>query len=160
MPDLVRGAAAGTETVVRNPGSTRPWQHVLEPLAGYLLLGQRLHGGETALARAWNFGPAVEGVLTVEEVVRVVARTWPAVRHRVERPAHAPHEAGLLTLDCSLARSLLGWRPIWDGAPAFEHTARWYQRYIERGEVCSAPQLADYVREAQRLGAVWAEAGQ
>ena len=70
---------------------------------------------------------------------------WPAVRYRVERPEKAPHEAGLLMLDCSAARSLLGWRPVWDGEPCFARTAAWYQAHQERGEVITRQQLADYV---------------
>jgi CDP-glucose 4,6-dehydratase len=155
VPDLMRGAAAGAEAVVRNPDATRPWEHVLEPLSGYLLLGQRLWEGRREAAQAWNFGPARGGVLTVGEVVRELSKAWPALRHRVERPEHAPHEAGMLTLDCSLARSLLHWQPVWDGAPCFRQTAHWYRVFYEDGRVDSRAQLQDYVREAHALGCVW-----
>jgi CDP-glucose 4,6-dehydratase len=155
VPDLMRGAAAGVEAVVRNPESTRPWQHVLEPLAGYLLLGQRLWQGRTACAHAWNFGPADEGFLTVEQVVRALVAAWPALRYRVERPAQAPHEAAMLRLDCSLARAALSWRPVWDGAPAFHRTAEWYRARAERDELLSRPQLAAYVEQAITAGLVW-----
>ncbi len=159
VPDLMRGTAAAVESILRNPGSTRPWQHVLEPLAGYLLLGQRLWEGDAALARAWNFGPAAEGVLSVESVVKTLQQAWPALRYRVERPAEAPHEATLLTLDCSLARSVLRWQPIWDGAPCFLRTAEWYRAYQERRELLSRAQLGAYVDEGARRGACWATAG-
>jgi CDP-glucose 4,6-dehydratase len=155
VPDLMRGAAADAETILRNPGSTRPWQHVLEPLGGYLLLAQGLWEGRTDLARAWNFGPAAEGVLDVEQVGRTLQQAWPALRYRVERSPHAPHEATQLTLDCSLARSLLRWQPIWDGAPCFLRTAEWYRAYQERGELLTSVQLADYLREAARRGLCW-----
>jgi CDP-glucose 4,6-dehydratase len=158
VPDLMRGAAQGVEAIVRNPDSTRPWQHVLEPLSGYLLLGQRLLEGRVELARAFNFGPAQEGLLSVEQVARGLAAEWPAVRHRVERPEHAPHEAGMLALDCTLARSLLGWRPVWDGAPSLAHTAAWYRAHAERGEVISRKQLAAYVDAARALRLGWTEA--
>jgi len=158
VPDLMRAAATGVEAVVRNPGATRPWQHVLEPLSGYLLLGQRLWEGRTDLARAFNFGPAVEGVLSVEALVQAIAGTWPALRYRVEPPADAPHEAGMLTLDCSLARSALDWRPVWDGAPSFMYTAAWYQAFQERGEVISRQQLAAYVAQARAHGLTWTKA--
>lgn len=155
VPDVMRASAAGVETVIRSPHATRPWEHVLEPLSGYLLLGQRLWEGRADLAQAWNFGPAADGVLAVEEVVRELSKAWPAVRHRVERPEHAPHEAGSLTLDCALARSLLRWRPVWDGAPCFRHTAEWYRAYYESGEVRSREQLAKYVRQARELQLTW-----
>jgi CDP-glucose 4,6-dehydratase len=157
VPDLMRAAAAGREAVLRNPDSTRPWQHVLEPLAGYLLLGQRLWQGRAELACAWNFGPDADGVLTVAEVARALAAAWPALRHRVERPADAPHEAGLLTLDCARARALLCWRPIWDGAPGFAYTADWHRAHQERGELISRMQLAQYVARAHELGAIWTQ---
>jgi CDP-glucose 4,6-dehydratase len=159
VPDLMRGAAARAETILRNPGSTRPWQHVLEPLAGYLLLGQRLWEGATDLARPWNFGPAAEGVLSVEEVGRTLQQAWPALRYRVERPVGAVHEATLLTLDCALARSVLRWQPLWDGAPGLLRTAQWYRAHQERGELLSRWQLAEYVREAAARGACWASGG-
>jgi CDP-glucose 4,6-dehydratase len=157
VPDLMRGAAAGVETVVRNPASTRPWQHVLEPLAGYLLLGQRLWQGRTACAQAWNFGPAEEGVRTVEEVARALVEAWPALRYRIERPDEAPHEARLLRLDCSLARQELRWRPVWDGAPSFHRTADWYRTHAERGEALSREQLGAYVVQARAQGLIWTE---
>jgi CDP-glucose 4,6-dehydratase len=155
IPDLMRGAAAGEEAVLRNPKSTRPWQHVLEPLAGYLMLAQRLWQGRSELARAWNFGPTADGVMTVEEVVRRLGQAWPAVRYRVEPPAHAPHEAGQLTLECALARSVLGWRPLWDGGPCFERTVEWYREHQEHGAIISQRQLSTYVAEARLGQALW-----
>jgi CDP-glucose 4,6-dehydratase len=156
IPDLVRGVSAGEEAVLRNPESTRPWEHVLEPLAGYLLLGQRLWQGRAELARAWNFGPSMDGVLTVEQVVHRMSQVWPALRYRVERPERAPHEAGQLALDCSLARSLLRWRPLWDGDACFVRTCEWYREHHERGAVISLKQLSSYLTEGRLMGAVWA----
>lgn len=155
VPDLMRGVAAGEEAILRNPGSTRPWEHVLEPLSGYLLLGQRLFAGDTTAAQAWNFGPAADGVLSVEEVVRRLQEGWPALRYRVQRPEQAPHEAGMLTLDCALARTRLRWRPLWDGPRCFQQTAGWYRAYQERREVISRQQLGEYVAEARREGLGW-----
>jgi len=157
VPDLVRATAGGVEAVLRNPESTRPWQHVIDPLSGYLLIGQRLLQGAKDAARAWNLGPAAEGVLTTEEVVRHLQAQWPSIQYRVERPATAPHEAGLLMLDCSLIRALLRWRPVWDGAACFERTAEWYRAFQERGEVLSRQQLAAYVRAAQELQLNWTQ---
>lgn len=156
VPDLMRGAAAGVEAVVRNPDSTRPWEHVLEPLAGYLQLGQRLWEGHLDCARAWNFGPGSDGVLTVDAVARELSKAWPALRHRVERPERAPHEAAVLRLDCSLARSVLGWRPVWDGPPCFQHTASWYRAFYEDTEIQSRAQLGSYVSSAHALELPWA----
>jgi CDP-glucose 4,6-dehydratase len=155
VPDLMRAAAAGDTAVLRNPESVRPWQHVLEPLSAYLLLGQRLWEGRAELARAWNLGPAHEGVMTVEQVARALAASWPALRYRVERPTDAPHEARTLTLDCTLARRVLEWTPVWDGAPSFEQTAAWYRANAERGEIASRAQLEAYVNAARARGLPW-----
>jgi CDP-glucose 4,6-dehydratase len=159
IPDLARGAAADTETTLRNPRAIRPWQHVLDPLSGYLLLGQRLWDGRHEHARAWNFGPSADGALAVEDVVRTLAQVWPALRYRVERSARDPHEAGVLTLDCSLARSVLRWRPVWDATPALLQTAHWYRRFLEQREVLSRQQLSEYVTQARSQGAVWTGGG-
>lgn len=155
VPDLARAAGAGIEAVLRNPLSIRPWQHVLEPLAGYLVLGQRLWDGRHEHARAWNFGPAAEGVRTVEGVASALAQSWPALRYRVERDESAPHEAKVLTLDCSLARSELSWKPVWDGEPCFAQTARWYRAHREERAVLSRDQLRTYVAQARQRELAW-----
>jgi len=157
VPDLIRSVGSGTEAVLRNPDSTRPWQHVLEPLCGYLMLGERLLRGDVSAAQAWNFGPAAEGVLTVRAVVEMMKKAWPALRYRIDPPRDAPHEANLLTLDCAFARTALRWRPIWDGPPGFERTAAWYRAHHERGDVITRAQLADYLARARQLHLEWAE---
>ena len=108
------------------------------------------------LARAFNFGPDHDGVRTVEQVARAISEAWPRARYRIERPNDAPHEAATLMLDCTLARQLLGWQPIWDGERAFEQTAHWYRALSEQGEVLSRAQLTAYVAEARACGASWA----
>lgn len=155
IPDLVRAALAGHPTAIRNPQATRPWQHVLEPLSGYLLLGQRLLADPAACAEAWNFGPAADGHLSVGEVVTRFAEHWPAVRHALDtRPQ--PHEAALLHLDCDKARSRLGWQPVWDAATTLARTARWYRGFHEAGTLASHDDLRQYVLDARHAGLAWA----
>ena len=155
VPDLVRSAMSGRSVAIRYPQATRPWQHVLEPLAGYLMLGERLLADPRAEAEAWNFGPDVSGQLSVAQVIVAFARQWPAVRCDVDRSPQ-PHEAGLLHLDCRKARERLGWRPVWDAATTFERTASWYRRQHERREVESRLDLERYVADARRAGLPWA----
>jgi CDP-glucose 4,6-dehydratase len=155
VPDLVRAAVAGRVTAIRSPQATRPWQHVLEPLAGYLLLGQRLLADPSACAQAWNFGPDADDHATVGEVMRSFASHWPAVRHEVDATDH-PHEAALLHLDCTRARDLLQWRPVWRCATTLARTARWYRAQHERGELLSKDDLSCYVADARTAGMVWA----
>jgi CDP-glucose 4,6-dehydratase len=157
IPDLVRSVVAGEPLVIRSPRATRPWQHVLDCLSGYLLLGQRLLAGDASCADAWNFGPGGEGNRTVEQVLRDLARTWPQLRWQVASSPQ-PHEAGLLQLDSAKAKMHLAWRPVWKLDEAIHHTASWYRRFLESGEVPSADELNAYVADAITSGLGWATA--
>lgn len=155
VPDLVRSAAGGDAAVIRCPGATRPWQHVLEPLAGYLMLGQRLLADPDGAEGAWNFGPDAAGELSVADAIAAFSAHWPAVRCRIE-PDPRLHEAGLLHLDCSKAHSQLGWRPVWHAGTAFRRTARWYRSHHEHGVIDSHADLRDYVADARAARLAWA----
>lgn len=132
LPDIVRGATNGTEIAIRNPASTRPWQHVLEPLSGYLLLAERVYKEPGTFADGWNFGPDPGAVMDVGSVAtRFVAALG---RGRLAMPPpdpDAPHEARFLALDCSKARTLLGWQPRLDLGQALDMTAAWYRTHFE-----------------------------
>ena len=128
IPDLMRAAPSGGETLIRNPDSTRPWQHVLEPLHGYLLLAEALLRDPAGFSEAWNFGPAEGGDRPVREVVEKLSALWPGgLRWRADGAAHA-HEAGKLMLDSSKAMSRLGWRPRLPFDDSLRLTAAWYAR--------------------------------
>ena len=129
IPDLVRSIVAGSEAAIRNPESTRPWQHVLEPLHGYLLLAQRLATDPGEYSEPWNFGPEPGGDRPVKDIVRVLGARWPALRWRPDAAAH-PHEAGKLMLDSTKAHALLGWRPRLAFDDTLRLTAQWYERFI------------------------------
>ena len=144
IPDLVRARAAGAPLEIRSPQATRPWQHVLEALSGYLLLGQGLLQGRRDFARAWNFGPDGDSNCSVEQLLTAIKREWPAIEWR-QTGKPMLHEANLLQLDATLARQKLGWRPIWSLNQALAVTAAWYRRYLEQGEVNSLQQLRDYI---------------
>lgn len=157
IPDLVRSVASGEPLIIRSPHATRPWQHVLDCLSGYLLLGQRLMTGDVSYADAWNFGPDGRGNRSVERVLGDFASTWPQVHWQVETGPH-PHEASLLQLDSAKARMGLQWRPVWDLDTAIQNTAAWYQQWLEADEVRSADQLATYLTDAGEAGLDWATA--
>ena len=114
IPDVIRAASRKEKVKIRNPNATRPWQHVLEPLSGYLMLGQRLLIGDSGFADAWNFGPSDDDTLTVCEVLDRLKMHWTGFDFIVESDTNQPHEAGLLKLDSSRARHKLGWGPVWD----------------------------------------------
>ena len=157
VPDLVRAAAAGQPAVIRNPNAVRPWQHVLEPLAGYLVLGQKLHERQAACAAAWNFGPDADGMVAVQTAAEHLARHWPAIRLTTTTPTNAPHEAGILRLDCTKAKHDLQWRPIWNTDQTFRHTAGWYRDFYAEGKVDTFADLDEYIRAAESLNLPWAE---
>jgi CDP-glucose 4,6-dehydratase len=158
VPDLARATAAGRPLVLRNPASVRPWQHVLEPLAGYLQLGRKLLEGDARCAEAWNFGPAEEGAVPTEALVRQFQAAWPRVRCDARPEAGAPHEAGLLKLDCSKARARLGWAPVWGWERTVAVTADWYRQYYEAGGARTRQDLAAYVADARRHDLPWGRA--
>jgi CDP-glucose 4,6-dehydratase len=125
VPDLMRAALAGEAVRVRNPNSVRPWQHVLNPLSGYLLLAQELHGSAEH-ACAWNFGPPEQDARTVGWIVQRTAALWPGgVRVALDDGPH-PHEARHLKLDSSRARQRLGWTPVVGLEQGIEWTVEWF----------------------------------
>lgn len=156
IPDLVRAAARAEPLEIRSPHATRPWQHVLDCLSGYLLLGQRLLEGERACATAWNFGPAAEDNRTVESVLRMMQAHWPALSWHVSG-AQQPHESSLLYLDSSLARARLGWQPVWQLAQALAATAGWYRQQAN-GELATHHQIDSFVAAAAAAGVCWVTA--
>ncbi|HEY4812295.1 MAG TPA: CDP-glucose 4,6-dehydratase [Solirubrobacteraceae bacterium] len=125
LPDIMRAALAGERVRVRNPSSTRPWQHVLNPLSGYLVLAQALwHSSQ--YARGWNFGPAAQDAREVGWIVQRVSELWPGRFHAVTDHGPHPHEARYLQLDSSRAREHLGWTPLLDLDGALRATVEWY----------------------------------
>jgi len=155
IPDLVRAATAARPTLIRHPGAVRPWQHVLEPLAGYLCLGQQLRAEPQGAAEAWNFGPPPEAHRQVQQVIEAFAAAWPAVRYAVEEAAQ-PHEARSLHLDCSKAARRLRWHAVWDLPTTLRRSAHWYRRQHEQGALSSHDDLQQYVADARERGLAWA----
>ncbi len=128
VPDIIRALSSGRAPVIRNPGATRPWQHVLDPLHGYLMLAEKLTMSQ-GYDQAWNFGPDASCSITVSELCNKFMAFWPDM----ERPDHSttsgPHEANHLMLDASMARQRLGWRPVLHLDETIEWTAEWYQAW-------------------------------
>lgn len=129
VPDAVRAFCSGETLAVRNPAATRPWQHVLDALCGYLLLAERLHADGNRFAEAWNFGPDSSAERPVSEVMEVLTPFWGEDASWQAHHASGPHEASRLALDSSKARQRLGWRPRLDFEAAIALTAHWYRRH-------------------------------
>ena len=141
VPDAMRSLALGKSIQVRQPQSTRPWQHVLEPLGGYLLLAERLSTAAQAYASCFNFGPQLEANRSVRELVEAALGHWPGSWQDLSDPT-APHEAGRLHLQIDKAHHLLGWKPRWPFATTVERTVVWY-RAVQEGDCPLACCLAD-----------------
>lgn len=154
VPDLVRAAQAGRALRLRNPAAVRPWQHVLEPLSGYLRLGQQLWD-DASFAGAWNFGPGAGGEIDVQALADKLGAHWPALRIEHDGGPH-PHEAAILRLNCDKAARDLAWRPVWDIDTALAQTSGWYRNFHETGQADSAADLAAYIDAARQLGLAWA----
>jgi CDP-glucose 4,6-dehydratase len=147
VADIVRGLSSGQPVPVRNPRSLRPWQHVLEPLGGYLLLAARMltTPDGAALADAWNFGPSGLEVVTVGALVDLFIAAWGSGTWQDAGVAGQPHEARLLRLSIDKAITLLGWRPRWSVGEAVRRTALWYRRFYQQPP---AARVAGSMRES------------
>ena len=129
IPDIAKAVMKGHPVIIRNPSAVRPWQHVLEPLSGYLLLGQKLFSGESTWADAWNFGPDPGADLTVGELAETALQRWGKGRMEIQQDPLAPHESNLLRLDSSKARKVLKWRPVLSLGEAITWTVDWYRAF-------------------------------
>ncbi len=156
IPDIVRASLHDSPLFVRSPNSTRPWQHVLDCLSGYLLLGQKLLQRDPRYAESWNFGPAKSDNRSVLEVLEGLKKEWNEIKWQTrEVNENQLHEAGKLCLDSTKAHEKLNWRPVWDLKSALEATACWYRAYLEEGEVLSTDQLMNYIAAAQEKKVEW-----
>lgn len=137
VPDFVRAICAGRQIELRQPNATRPWQHVLEPLCGYLLLASKLLGPDAQnYCSGWNFGPNQSDVRPVSELITMMAEHWNNSPGWYVSPAQHPKEASTLSLNCDKAIALLGWKPTWTIASAIKFTMSWYQAWHEgRGDL-------------------------
>lgn len=147
IPDIVRATAENRVTKIRNPESVRPWQHVLDCLFGYLMLGEKLINEQIEFADAWNFAPYSFESLTVKEVSIISKNIWDEINIEFGKSIDDFHEAGLLKLDNSKALSLLGWKPIWNTQKAIEKTIEWYKSYYLNNEVLTISQIKEYLKE-------------
>ncbi len=131
IPDILRAFGQGQPAVLRNPHSTRPWQHVLEPLSGYLLLAERLYRDGESAAQAWNFGPFDEDARPVNWIASKMAQCWgEEAKWQLSDDSAQPHEANYLKLDISRARAKLGWSPTWSLETTLDSIVRWHKAWL------------------------------
>ena len=157
ITDIMVSISQNKKVEIRNPNATRPWQHVLEPLSGYLYIGQKLLEEKVEFAEAWNFGPSDEGSITVEEVVQNVKKHWDKIDYEINQAPNQLHEANLLKLDCTKANTILKWKDVWDSETTFEKTVKWYKDYYENNkEILTQSDLESYIADAKAKNIEWA----
>ena len=155
IPDIVKAASINESVFVRSPYATRPWQHVLEPLSGYLTLGWRLLEGKKEFAEGWNFGPNIESNISVKEVVTESKKHWDKIDFTINTDHTDLHEANLLMLDCSKAIKILKWNSVWSIDETFEKTINWYKMFYEDVVINTENDLNDFILSAVDKKLIW-----
>lgn len=150
VPDCIRSIESGVPILLRNPNATRPWQHVLEPLAGYLLLAAKLYEDPKRWGGSWNFGPSAHEVRTVKNVADMIVSHIGKGRVDVLESETQVHEAGLLQLNCDKAHHLLGWQPRWQVDKTLKATAVWYKAIMDGSdaEAITRSQINEFFLES------------
>lgn len=148
IPDILRAFEVQAPVIIRNPKATRPWQHVLEPLSGYMLLVQKLYESPVEYAGAWNFGPRDEDARPVNEILELMVAQWPNSSWALDENAH-PHEAQYLKLDISKARARLNWKPTWSLEQALKKIIVWHRTWLDKQNVQAAclSEINEYMRD-------------
>lgn len=131
IPDIVRSISIGNDIIIRNPSAVRPWQHVLEPIFGYLQLAAALNENPIKFSGSWNFGPQNVDNLPVLNILEKAIEIWGEGSYQVQIDKNSPHEAGLLKLDINKVVNLLSWKPVMNTELAVAKTIQWYKRFYE-----------------------------
>ncbi len=156
IPDIIKATAINETVLIRNPLATRPWQHVLEPLSGYLTLGWKLLKKDISAAEGWNFGPDNNSNLPVGDIVKLSHQYWNNIQIKISRNTDEHHEANLLMLDCSKANKNLKWKAVWGIDKTIDKTITWYKEYYENNKLLSYSDLTEYVSDAKTANILWA----
>lgn len=146
IPDIIRASVKSEKVHIRNLGAVRPWQHVLEPLFGYLLLGKELLNSNSNCATAWNFGPEYEQCISVQELLSKFKKRWNVIDWNINTE-QGVHEANLLKLDSSKAANLLGWKPILDIEKTIDITLSWYRKYYEEKIISTEVDIDNFTND-------------
>ena len=150
IPDIFRALSKSKTISVRNPNAVRPWQHVLEPLGGYLLLVEKMKNNPQNFSSAFNFGPEINDELKVEDLVKLAIEKWGNGKYKIQEQKNASHEAALLKLNIEKSKTELNWSPKWSAPQAIERTIKWYHNSLQKSndkfELC-LKDINDYVRQ-------------
>ena len=151
VPDCIKSLSENKPVILRNPDSIRPWQYVLEPLSGYLLLGSKMLQDRAKYSTAVNFGPLKKNIITVKQLTELMINNWGTGKYQIDRSAH-PHEAKLLALNIDKSYKLLGWKPKYGIKETIKRTVNWYKNYYTRGlenspYKLSIMEIKDYMKQ-------------
>ena len=148
IPDILRSFEKGRPVIIRNPKATRPWQHVLEPLSGYLILAQKLYENQNKYTEGWNFGPNKQDVKPVDWILDKMISKWPNSSWELDSNSN-PHEADFLKLDISKAESKLGWRPTWSLGQTLDKIIDWHQSWLNKEDtsVICIKEIAQFTQD-------------
>jgi len=154
IPDILKAFESNKPVVIRNPNATRPWQHVLEPLSGYLLLAEKLYNNPLEFSDGWNFGPNFEDAKPVGTIVSFMSDLWPDSSWQLDKSDN-PYEANLLKLDISKAKSKLGWSPVWNLEKSLEKIVQWQKSWSAKTnnahDLCVA-EINQYIKDSSKNG--------
>ena len=153
IPDIVNSTET---TIIRSPDATRPWQHVLDCLSGYLLVGQKIFDSK-GYGRGWNFGPSYDKAITVKEIAEKMKNVWNKIDFKIDECQQKVPEAKFLGLDSTLAKKDLLWEPIWDIQKSIEKTVEWYRNFHETKSIITHKQIEEYCSLAEEKECVWAK---
>lgn len=150
VPDCIKALQAGQPIKVRSPDSIRPWQHVLEPVSGYLLLAAKIYSDSKKYSGSWNFGPRDESIRTVYDLVKRIVKFWDKERFQIDIQQENFYETKLLRLNCDKAYQILNWQPCWDFNRAVDETTYWYKKvgFNQSALQISKQQIKNYAKEA------------
>lgn len=148
IPDILRAFEQNKPVIIRNPASTRPWQHVLEPLSGYLVLAQSLYQNPQKFAEGWNFGPYEDDAKPVDWILNHMVLNWPGANWELDKDAH-PHEAGYLKLDISKAKAMLNWHPTWRLEQTLARIIQWHRAWLNKKDmqIVCLNEINEFMRE-------------
>lgn len=154
IPDFIRAISQKKQVKIRNPHAIRPWQHVMEPLTGYLMLAERLYSEGTAFGEAWNFGPDDNDARNVEWVIKTICYLWGnEASYSVDSNHRQLHEANYLKLDCSKAKLKLGWHPVWSIQKALQSIVEWNKAYFNGEDIknITEKQIEEYLQSMNEI---------
>jgi CDP-glucose 4,6-dehydratase len=151
IPDILRSFEKNESVIIRNPKATRPWQYVLEPLSGYLVLAQKLYEDQKEYAEGWNFGPNEQDVKSVDWILDRMIEKWPDSSWKLDKNS-SPHEADFLKLDISKAKFKLGWNPVWELSHTLEKIVNWHRAWLNKEDmqaICLA-EIEEYTKDMNK----------